>query len=106
MEVLLQPKTQADDTLDDVVFLHRATPGECTDSFGWHCAFNADLPEAIISRARYISNCRAQGEEIMALDADAERLQRSECVHFLQTRVLLTLPSQPASGGMSWSRHL
>ncbi|KAL1518771.1 hypothetical protein AB1Y20_003055 [Prymnesium parvum] len=76
MEVLLQPKTHADDTLDDVVFLHRATPGECTDSFGWHCAFNADLPEAIISRARYISNCRAQGEEIMALDADVERLQR------------------------------
>ena len=48
---MLQPKAEADDTLDDVVFLHRAKPGACTDSFGWHCAANADLPEGAYSEA-------------------------------------------------------
>ena len=46
--------------------------GTCSDSFGLHCAVAADLPEAVITRARFISECRAEGQPIPAIDADTE----------------------------------
>jgi hypothetical protein len=46
---------------DDVVFLYKAMPGTCADSFGLHCAMTADVPDAVIARARLISECVAQG---------------------------------------------
>lgn len=76
MRIMLQPKQEDDDTLDDVIFLHRAMPGESADSFGWHCASNAGLPNEVISRARYVSEARARGEPICPLEADQERLKR------------------------------
>lgn len=76
MEVMLQPKPEADDTLDDVVFLHRAMPGECVNSFGWHCALNADIPDGVVSRARQISHCRSTGEPLLPLDSDSDYLQK------------------------------
>ena len=72
MEVMLQPKEEADDTLDEVVFLHRARPGEFGDSFGWHCAASADLPPSVIERARAISHARAGGLPVFAIDSDVE----------------------------------
>lgn len=76
MEMILQQKQEEDDTLDDVVFLYRAKQGECTDSFGWHCAYSANLPDDVISRARHISLCKSQKQRLLPLDADVERLQR------------------------------
>ena len=72
MRILLQPKKELDDTLEDVVFLHRAMPGACTDSFGWHCAANAGLPDDVIARAREVSSARAEGEPIHKVTADSE----------------------------------
>ena len=67
---------EEDDSLDDVVYLHRAVPGSNTDSFGWHWAANAGVYDAVISRAQDVSQARALGEPIHPLDTDRERLQR------------------------------
>ena len=67
MQVMLQPRRDHGDdadasttaasgngVIDDVVFLHRAVPGTCSDSFGWSCAAHADMPEHVVARARQV----------------------------------------------------
>lgn len=58
MQVMLQPRRDADGArdeaqgggggVDDVVFLHRAVPGTCSDSFGWSCAVHAEMPAHVV----------------------------------------------------------
>ena len=52
--------------------------GRCEDSFGWHCALNADVPEEVIDRARYVSSRRTAGMQIDRIDFDREQAELDE----------------------------
>jgi len=70
MQVMLEAKLEADDLLDQVVFLYRAVPGQSEDSYGYHCAAVADVPKPIIDRALLISQRRDAGEPVYPIHQD------------------------------------
>ncbi|EOD04103.1 hypothetical protein EMIHUDRAFT_221548 [Emiliania huxleyi CCMP1516] len=81
--VMLEKKTEADDTLDDVIFLYRAIPGRSEGSFAYHCAAAANVPRAVIDRAVQVSRLRDAGEPVHAMDrseADAASERRPSCL--------------------------
>ena len=91
MQVMLQPRRDHGDdadasttaasgngVIDDVVFLHRAVPGTCSDSFGWSCAAHADMPEHVVARARQISLARSEGRLLLPPERDDEQRQLVE----------------------------
>ena len=82
-QVMLEKKTEADDTLDDVIFLYRAIPGRSEGSFAYHCAAAANVPRAVIDRAVQVSRLRDAGEPVHAMDrseADAASERRPSCL--------------------------
>lgn len=79
MQVMLEPKRETDDMLDQVVFLYRAVPGQSEDSYGYHCASAADVPKEVIDRALHISQRRDAGEPIYPIHRDkAEALAEQQ----------------------------
>ena len=63
---------------DEVVFLYKAARGACVDSFGSHCAAQADMPLSVIQRARHVSRCRLEGRPIERYDVDSKEAEATE----------------------------
>ena len=63
---------------EDVVFLYRAVPGTCADSFGWHCAATAEVPPHVVRRARQVSLARREGRPILPVDRDVAQVALHE----------------------------
>ena len=88
MQVMIQEKDEDDDSLHTVVFLYRVALGRSPESFGWHCAVQAQMPAEIVQRARHISRCQIEGVPILPIGSDdptqdKERLQRELVDAFL-----------------------
>ena len=63
---------------DEVVFLYKAARGACTDSFGSHCAAQANMPRSVIQRARHVSKRRLEGRPIERFDVDSAAAEATE----------------------------
>ena len=63
---------------EEVVFLYKAARGACTDSFGSHCAAQANMPASVIQRARHVSRCRLEGRPIERYDVDNAAAEAQE----------------------------
>lgn len=79
---MVEEKVEDDDTLDKVVFLYRAAPGQSEDSYGYWCASAADVPRPVVERALLLSRRRDAGELIHPLgqdpaEAEKERKRRA-----------------------------
>jgi len=92
MNILRQPASSPlSHGLEQIIFLYKLVHGSCLQSYGFKCAELAGLPEAIILRARHVSQKISFHQPVDALQAESSRFASPAYASLFQAFGLLDL---------------